>query len=319
MQILKKLTEARELARKEHSEADQKKLGTLRVGNSGIMSSDGSVAGSCVRKAHLRQLGVEIEEPSEDKLIMFELGIANEDVTAKLLSEVLEPGQILLREEEIPVSWTTESGVPVSGRPDLVVCSAEDKKPELGIELKSVHSMWTARTVLFEGQPKLPHLIQAAHYMWKLDVPYKLVYKAYSQLGQSMSDWAKKFFPKQGEKFSEYVDYNPKGDIKGLKQFEVAYDLRFNPRGQVEYKREEDDRWITTIIQRDDIVRFYETAATLATASDLGPRPTTVDAHGDKLNYKDCNYCSLSTTCDAFEKRGYAEWLAEVKQVTKKK
>jgi hypothetical protein len=319
--ITERLRKGREAERQERAVTEAEKLGVLRAGMTGIMSETGDIAGTCHRKTHLRALGVELEQPDLHKLIMFELGFASEDITAAVLGRSLLPSEILLREEEIPIEWQTRNGTRVTGRPDIVLCteipSADgiSRRPVLGLELKSVHSIWTARDVLFSGQPKMGNLAQAAHYMWKLNIPYKLVYKAYSQLGQSMSDWATKFFPRQGEPNSQYVDYNPKGGVKGLKQFEIVYDLMIDSKGRVCYKLEEQDEaaWKRSIVTTGDIERYYEYVAEMSTKRELGPRPLTIDAHGEKLNYKDCSYCSIQSVCDTHEKSGYETWLREVK------
>lgn len=313
------------------------KRGNLRAGMTGILAETGDVAGVCVRKSHLRQLGIELETPDENKLIMFELGFASEDITYEVLQRSLQPGEIMLREEEIPIEWLTKNGTKITGRPDIVICTKSIPEmgpgkqvnipvegglnqlvqPILGLELKSVHSIWTARDVLFGGQPKLGNLAQAAHYMWKLDVPYKLIYKSYSQLGQSMSDWATKFFPQQGQPNSQYVDYNSKGGIKGLKQFEIVYDLMVDTKGRVCYKLEADTEWNRSIITTQDIERYYEFVSTMGETKTLGPRPMTIDAHGEKLNYKECAYCPVQKHCDAHESAGYDTWLNEIRKETK--
>lgn len=335
--LTERLRLGRERTQKDRAELEVKKLGILRAGMSGIKSADtGDIAGTCHRKTHLRALGIEIETIDEHKAMMFELGFASEDITTDILEKSLLPGEIMLREEQIPIEWLTSNGTKVTGRPDIVICQSTTLtetpdaiqvtldvmgsgwvKPVLGTELKSVHSMWTARDVLFNGQPKMNNLIQAAHYMWKLKVPYKLVYKAYSALGQSMNDWAAKLFPKKGEPLSQYIEYNDKGGIKGLKQFEVVYDMMIDEKGRVCYKLESGIEWTRTIITTQDIEQYYTYVAEMAEKKDLGPRPMTIDAHGEKLNYRDCTYCPLQKTCDDFEGLGYDGWLKQVRDKCK--
>lgn len=341
-----KLTElfakARVLRKEKRGAEEVGKLGNLRAGSSGIFSASGESAGHCLRKAHVRQLGLEIEELAEDKLIMFDLGFASEDIVVDKLTRALEgTGKIVLCEEQIPIEWRTSSGTKVTGRPDAVICEPSTlygitnlsattpihtqqgivppAKPELGIELKSVHSIWTARDVLFGGKPKLSNIIQAAHYMWKLNVPYKLVYTGYSQLGQGMvgtDSWVSRMFPKQGQPMSEYVDYNKdKGTIKHIKQFEIVYDMRIE-NGVVEYKPEMSEKWVATIVTIPDIERFFEKVSQIPSTGELGPRPSPVDTLGKKAGYMDCDYCPLKSTCDTHEKSGYNKWLEEVKKVS---
>lgn len=332
-----------------HLDKERQKLGVLRAGSSGIMTAEGQVAGSCLRHSHLRSLGIEIEEITEDKYIMFELGYANEDEIKKQLNATLEPGEFVLAEEEIPISWKTTNGTPVTGRPDLVICrepTPEDDQfsmrmvpgegnklravvPVLGLELKSVHSMWTAREVLFGGKPKLPNMIQAAHYAWQLGVPYKLIYKSYSQLGQGMvgtDSWASRQFPKMGEPGSEYIEYNEKtGAIKHIRQFEVSYDVAIDRHGRVHYKPEDQTKWTPTIIMIADIQRYFEFASLIEETGNLGPRAVGVDILGNKVNYSADTYSPIKEISDIIDKKygkgdapgKYEAWLKLVREHTK--
>ncbi len=344
------LQAARKKDRDEHASGESAKLGTLRAGTTGLLTEEGDVAGQCHRKAHLRSLGLEIDPPTPDRLIMFELGFANETVILDQLKQVMPKGHTILVEEEIPISWQTSNGTIVSGRPDLVFCKSEysfsDEMPEphplttwmgggqahkyaiekkvpvLGIELKSVHSMWTVREVLFNRSPKLDHMVQSAHYMWKLGIPYKLIYKSYSQLGQGMAggkdSWVSKQFPRSGAAMSEFVEYNKQGNIKHIRQFEVVYDLRIDRHGRVQYKLESetDSQWTNTIVTTQDIERYFEFVSKMGSEQKLGPRPMTLGIDGSEANYSSCSYCPLNNTCALAEKNkwGYSEWLEEVKK-----
>ncbi len=314
---------ARALSRKDHSDKEVLKRGVLRAGSSGIMDADGAIAGACHRVSLLRSKGIEIDPPTEDKHIMFELGYANEDEIVKQLKRTLQPGESLLVEEEIPVEWMTTNGTRVTGRPDIVM--VENGKPVLGLELKSVHSVWVAREVLFGGKPKLNNLVQAAHYMWQLgEIPYKLFYKSYSQLGQGAmgSDFVAKLFPSEGAPGSEYVDYTEvspaqaaKGktpNVKHVKQFEVIYDIRFDKSGRLEFRNEkyQDGPWESTIVTRQDIHRYFEYVSQMEKKKDLGPVPSSVDAVGNKLNYQVCKYCKLKDVCS--KPKPYDQWMQEV-------
>lgn len=336
IKILERFKVARQMDKDEHKSGEQNKIGNLRAGSSGILTEQGEVAGSCLRKSHLRSLGIELEEISDDKYIMFELGYANEDEIYRKLNKAKQPNEIILREEEIPIEWTTTKGVKVTGRPDIVICAGPTMDPEdptpldvvaynspkpiLGLELKSVHSMWTARDVFFGAKPKLANMVQAAHYMWKLNVPYKLIYTSYSQLGQGMAgadSWVAKQFPKMGQQGSHGVEYNEKkGTIKHIKQFEVAYDLKLDKFGRVHYKLEQEDNWTASIVTTKDIERYFEHAAMIGSGGDLGPRPSAVDTLGNKANYSDCDYCPLKLVCDKSDKDKsedkYVHWFTDV-------
>jgi hypothetical protein len=322
MDIGNRLIEGRKLAREQHVEKEKAKLGNLRAGNSGLMSTDGQFAGSCPRTAHLRQLGVEVDPPSPSTVIMFQVGIANEDIVHQdLLHTSSSEHEVILREEEIPIEWHTANGTKVTGRPDIVLCSRTMEidersgarvitKPELGIELKSVASVWTTRSVLIDGEPKLAHLVQAGHYAWKLNVPFRLVYKQYSI--QAMPEFAHKFFPRVGEKGSEYLDYAKNGKPKSVRPFEIVYELVYR-KGQLCYRREGTKSWTTTIVASADIERFYEFVSQMGTEKKLGPMPMTVNATGEEASYSNCDYCPLKPTCKA--EKDYTKWLGAVKKV----
>lgn len=348
-------TDARALTREQYVEKERLKLGNLRAGSSGMMSENGEVAGGCVRKAHLRQLGIEVDPPTTDKLIMFDLGFASEDIVYQRLLATLPETHMILREEEIPISWLTSNGTPVTGRPDIVICAKpatsmlipngsginvnmlnmapgkivylgeppqvavlEGPKPELLLELKSVHSLWTARDVLFNRHPKLANMIQAGHYMWKLGTPGKLIYSAYSQLGQGMAgtdSWASKLFPRMGQPMSQYVEYNEsKGTIKHIRQFDQVYDLQFDQKGRLSFRveGEADSKFTRTLITQKSIEQYYEFVSKMTEEKKLGPRPSQIDALGDKASWKDCTYCALQNVCDSHEKKGYDKWLHAV-------
>lgn len=325
--ILKRLELAREKSRAAHKEGEVAKLGNLRAGSTGALSPDGEFIGACPRKSLLRSKGVELDPPTTDKLIMFELGYANEDLILKDLELTLSEGETILREEEIPIEWVTKSGSKVTGRPDIVICRRDEAVtvPLLLLELKSVHSLWTSKGVLFERKPKLDNMLQAAHYMWKLGVPGKLIYRSYSQLGQGMAgnEWATKMFPKPGEPGSEWIDYTKqkkdpsKYTIKHIKQFEVVYDLKFDSKGKLYFKleQEEDFSWTPTIISSKAVENYFEAVGGMEKTDVLSARPLTLEYNGEEASYSNCNYCPLNETCTKLDKAGVkstAKFLEEV-------
>lgn len=349
LNITNLFVEARKIAESKRKKEQESKTGNLRAGNSGIMSSSGLVAGSCIRKAHLRQLEIETEVFTEDKLLMFDLGFASEDIILGKLEHFLEGKYKVLSEDAIPTSWKTQNGTVVSGRPDHVVCTTEGE-PVLGLELKSVHSMWTARDVHFGGKPKLSNIIQAAHYMWQLGIPYKLIYSSYSSLGQGMSGassgWILKMLPAPGEPNSEHISYtyyrkefspkvgreidkkcteeewkatskhNRSYSIKELKQKQTVYDLRLKD-DYVQYKLEQDTEWKDTVVRVSDIQRYFDFASRISTDKQLGPRPEEIETDGKKANFSVCDYCPLQKTCDKYESQGYDKWLQAVRDYSK--
>jgi hypothetical protein len=325
--IGRRLTDGRQLGRLKHKEEEAGKLGILRAGNSGIMSEAGDVAGACHRVAHLRQLGIEMEIPNDSLLIMFQAGITNEDIVYQDLLQTVEPDEVILRETEIPIRWSTNNSTLVTGRPDMVICKkipCLDEKtgevsyvnqPVLGMELKSVASVWTTRTVLIDGEPKFAHLTQSAHYMIKLGVPFRLIYKQYAI--QAMPDFAHRFFPREGSRGSEYLEYNSDGKPKSVRPFEVVYSLEFQD-GLLMYKLEEQDdtHWKHTVISEQDIIRFYEFVSEMGPMKKLGPVPKTISPDGTDKSYSNCKYCPLQKACQSVKKlkgeEQYNSWIKEV-------
>lgn len=338
--IEQRLREGRQLARRKYQAEDAKKLGVLRAGNSGIVSIDGEVAASCHRIAHLRQLGIEVDPPDDSTLVMFQLGIANETLIYEDLVQTSSPDEVILREEEIPIEWMTSNGTRVTGRPDMVLCEKVITRvgetdsgviegrvdtPRLGVEIKSVASVWTSRSVMFGGEPKLAHLAQAGHYMWKLGVPFRIIYKQYAIQeipsweetvnGKKRKGWAQKLFPRDGAPGSEYIEYD-KGRIR---PFEVVYELEFTEDGQLKYKREgEDTDWTVTIVSTTDIERFYDLVSKMQESQSIGPRPLTLSPDGKGKRFSNCSYCPLISLCDAAEElepgEQYVQWLASVRK-----
>jgi hypothetical protein len=320
--LKERLVLGRQVQRDKQKAEEATKLGNLRAGNSGAMSPEGEVVGSCHRRAHLRQLGIEVEEHSDTNLLMFSLGTANEDIVYNDLMQTKAENEIILRETEIPVKWLTKNGTNVTGRPDMVICErGEDgaARPKFGIELKSVASVWTTKDVLFDNNPKMEHLIQSSHYAWRLGVPFLLMYKQYAN--QVVPSWAGKMFPRKGEANSEHVEYNDKGEVKYIKPFEIVYQVEADKNGRIKYRRETEDgsaEWVRTLVKVDDIERFYEFVSTMPEKQELGPRPLALTPTGDKKSYSACTYCPVKSTCDKTEKQGYNPWLEAVKKEVEK-
>lgn len=350
LNIGQRLAEGRQLLRGQYKEQDAAKLGVLRAGNSGIMSIDGEVAGSCHRVAHLRQLGIELDPPDDKSLVMFQVGTANEDIVYGDLVQTSGDNEIILREEEIPIEWFTSNGTKVTGRPDMVICEKkltgeelpatfpelvrwtyEDVTPVLCLELKSVASVWTTRSVLFENDPKLAHLCQVGHYMWKLDTPGRLIYKQYAN--QAMPDFAHRYFPKQGKPGSEYMEFGTDGKPKCVRPFEIVYELKFDVDGRLMFRREDQPEgvWGMTIVSKQDIEKYYEFVSTMGINNSLGQRPLTLGWDGEAKRYSNCDYCPLDSTCDKVAKMGgtkkvtgsteaekYLFWLTEARKLVDK-
>lgn len=353
----------------EHAAAEEEKLGMLRGGSAGIALFDGNFAGQCQRKALARSLGYDSPTDMSSEF-MFEGGRRNEDSWQDILSRGWR-GEIL-REDECGIAWETSSGVPITGRPDIVLVD-ESGRPDRVLELKAASSLWTGRTVLFgdgthgRGEPKLDHLIQAAHYGWKLGEKYGLPAPLRTEIWYTSTvkytppAWASKHFPKAGEPGSEWIEYTyyeasnerytrgkNKGraklrkvqvhpddarflsykellqaypsiissEMKALLPFKVGFELDYDQEGGVSWRKLRDPAatWIESPVDLGAIESFYEWVATAEERQELGPRPLTLDAHGDTANYSSCDYCPLSRVCDRYE--GQVEkWLEHVREL----
>lgn len=328
----------REEARRKHVEADKQKIGTLRAGGTGALDDHGNFAGACPRKSYLRSLGIEVEPPPDHTQIMFQGGVASEsEIFGDLLAGLenwngLSTGYIVLREEQIPTNWQAANGTPVTGRPDMVICTTTDGlpiinmgdptgavladtlKPLLGIEAKCVSSLWTSRKVLFQGKPKLDHLLQAAHYSWQLGIPFRLVYKQYTN--QSLPDWAHKNFPKQGDPLARYLEYGDGGKPKHVKPFELVYVVEIDLNGRITYRREDSqEEAVTTPYTVESIRSYFEHVSKMGEkGGHLGSMPLTLTVSGEEDSYSNCDYCPLQTVCTSREWKSIPRWTEAVRK-----
>lgn len=294
-----------------HAAEEVAKVGNLRGGNTGVWVDKETVVGGCPRLAHLRSIGVEVEKIPADRHVMFAAGHSNEDIWARYFAATWKgEGKTLLRESEVPTSWATSGGTKVTGRPDFVF--AKDGKPILGLENKMCASVWTAKTVLFQGIPKIKHLAQAAHYSWQLGIPWKIVYSSYVDF--VVPSWAERMFPKRGQPLSEYTVSNDKGGAKKVLPFHRVYDLRWVD-GRLEFSPEGANAWQVTPVTADGIREYFEQVAVVADKKKLPPRVTTVEGNGEVSDFSDCDYCPLNETCT--KHTNYDKWLTAVREHTK--
>lgn len=304
-----------------HRESESLKLGNLRAGNTGILLEENGkvyIAGKCHRTAFLRMRGIEIEEIPENRQLMFAAGHGNETLWLEKLQQTWT-GDIKC-EEEIPIEWKTANGTNVTGRPDLVLGWTKfnpEKQfaPKHGLEFKLVSSLWTARDVL-NGHPKPAHVMQAAHYMWKLGAPFDLMYTSRADFAIS-GDWVQKLFPAKGSGHSavRHIEYSDKDDKpKKVLPFNKMFPLKLRKDGVVFYK-DGDAPWQETIVSSAGIQAFFEFISTMDARKDLGPRPQNLDVLGNKKKYTLCKYCPLAKHCDKYEKEGLDEWLRNVPNI----
>lgn len=303
-----------EKMQQEHADLEKTKLGILRGGNSGLLEEVGGkvgITGHCHRKTYLRLKGIDWDAIEENRRIMFEGGKYNEDVWFSILSKSY-PHKILC-EEDIPIRWMTDAGVLVTGRPDMVLCDAQDK-PQTGIELKMASSLWTVREVI-NARPKQPHLIQAGHYMWQLGIPFQLWYTSYVDF--AVTGWAQQHFPKQGEYGSEHCVYNEKGEPVKTLPFQLGFELTWDTDDVLHFRAVGTEEWQETIISKDRIKRYYEFIASMEKEDTLGPRPDNLKYDGHKQSWSMCSakYCRLAETCDKHENNGLSAWTKVVQEL----
>lgn len=315
---IKRLADQHEL-----KEAD--KRGILRAGNTGVVNGP-DVIGTCARQTLLRYEGIKYESIEDSKRLMFDAGLSNEDIWIQSLREGLtelgDTSTIIKREEEIPISWVTPSGVQVTGRPDLVLGELTDDKfvPKLGLELKLVSSVWTARDTGVMLEPKLVHLMQAGHYSWQLGVPFQLWYTNRAEFAVG-SGWEQKTFPPRENLLTDILEFGEskgKTTVKKVLQFRQGFQLEWTRGGQLKYRpilsgKELD--WTWTPITQQGIIDYYELVVSQAKDKQLAARPKSLKSDGSPGTFSLCDYCPLQAVCDAHE-RNYGKWLSEVLNVS---
>lgn len=330
------------------------KTGVFRGGSAGIyMPGKKFVAGKCPRLSLLRYKGIKVEDIEPSRKLMFRAGLSNEDMWLETLKKTYTG--VIKTEEDIPTKWTTSKGIDVTGRPDIVLGSGteEDFIPEVGIELKLVSSVWTARDVLFESRPKFDHLIQAAHYSWQLQIPFELWYT--SRADYATNDMVTRVLPNYGtpkwhqlsqhmavghyrmvrskagnmykrrikeEEFMQELARGNYGYREGcvlaeplkILPFAIGFTLDWTEDGRLRYTSTETGESGVTIITQENIEAYYEFLGTMEDTDTLGPRPTELKGDGSVANFTKCQYCPLEKVCDRSEKKGLTQWLDDVKR-----
>ena len=301
----------------EHEEEGKLKSEHLRAGNAGILLDDGNCAGACPRQAFLRLKGISVPS-DEDRAVMFEFGRENETIIINKLKRQLGNSMVVTGDDINSIEWKLPNGRVVSGRPDVVV-STKDGTPVLMLELKLLCSMWTSKSVVFGGEAKLGHLIQAAHYMTHMKCPCKLIYV--QAVDFHVSDWSMAFkgLPKPGENRSELIEYSEKLDKKTNTKYmapkkmlpsRTVFDVSFGEDGFVQFRREDSKNGFTkTPINSESIVKYYELIDRME-AEGLGNRVLALKSTGDFEGYSACDYCELKPACDKYEKH-LDKWLVE--------
>jgi len=287
------------------------KTGTLRGGNSGIITADGIVTGACPRLTYLRMKGISVNPIDKNRELMFHAGRSNEDGWVESLSRSYS-GPILT-EEDVPTKWFTDNGTPVTGRPDIVLCDyrpefsmdgikamvkggkplADFAIPRHGLELKLVSSVWTARDILVTDIPKMNHLIQAAHYSMALDIPFDLWYTCRADFAVG-SGWEQNVF-KKGKDIPE-MEISKDGSVKKITPFARGYSLSWDANGRLSYRSLASNKQTETIITKDSIRLFYNTVAEVDQTGILPKKVVGLKGNGQS-SYNPCDFCVLKQTC----------------------
>jgi hypothetical protein len=267
----------------------------------------------------MRSLGYQ-KPPALNKQLLFQAGLTSEDSWLETLTAAWDG--VILTEDEVPTKWHTTNGTPVTGRPDLVLCErhlvpatianpdptglVEVTAPVLGLELKLVCSPFTAYNVLAKQQPDLSHLIQAAHYMWQLDEPFKLVYTSRSNYSLGFGSMKKKWDSVPETYFN--------GSGTSVEPFVVEYDLWFED-GTLVYQIGEphNSEPQTTDVTVKGIEKYYECTANIAETGSLGPRPEGKNVFNQKMSWHPCDGCPLAEACDDYE-HDYELWIDHAKK-----
>lgn len=335
-EIVRAAEKAQETA---HAAAEAAKVGSMRGGSTGMLLYGRTPNGQCARKAYLRFKGIDVSDIEPNRRLMFDAGLRNEDSWAETIAVgIKEQGLdlVIKREEEVQVAWKLKDGTPVSGRPDIVLMRP-DGTPELGLELKLVCSLWTAKDLIVYGEPKMPHLLQAGHYLRQMslgnyldgkpnpDLRWEIHYTNRVDFAISGEGWQRALFAKAPPHYMEWRT-DAKGNNNPLKvlPFRMGFEIKFTPQGQLLYRRigtpehPADGAWNYSVVTWDSIENFFDVVANIDAAGELPPRPALVSVLGEKGNYSPCSalYCPLSATCDRHEKN-LKLWMKEAEEVGK--
>ena len=156
--------------RKEYSKG---RTHRLKGGSVGCLLPDGKVLGVSLFQSIARYIGLEMPV-SKTSLDTFSGGFLSEFDWLEKFKAANMPYKC---EGDIPIRDEI-AGRPLTGHPDIVpgVYDGETFTPSYGIELKAVLSVGTAAKVFLHQQPKDENFCQSCSYMYRMGVPWVLVY-----------------------------------------------------------------------------------------------------------------------------------------------
>ena len=290
---IREMLDTAQAARDEKKKAEEAtKTGALRIGNSGVVTADGRILGTCHRISMARLLGVE-EAKGRTTKILFQAGELLEEGFVQLLSE--SSATKVLRSDDISVV-TEVDGRKLMGRPDVVLAD-ETGKPVLGVEHKAVLSLGTAQTVLLDRKPKAQNLAQTAAYSHYLGIPFVL---HYTNAG---------FYPL-------YPSDKKKYGMSSIGPFYRMFYTEWRD-GTLYYRADDSEEWVKTLITTKGIEDYFKLVNEMVTSKDLGPRVSSdyMDGTPNKWDKpgslpSDCKFCFLNKRCQKFEDKqiSFEEW-----------
>ena len=329
----------------EHSAVEAGKVGGLRGGSTGAMLYGKTPVGQCARKAYLRFKGVDLHDIEENRHLMFDAGLRNEDSWTETLARgIKESGSdlVIKREDEIGITWELENGTRVTGRPDIclgLLNGTGKFEAKLGLELKLVCAIWTAKDLIVYAEPKLPHLLQAGHYLKQMslgnyldgkpspDLEWEIWYTSRTDFAISGEAWMRNLFAKAPAHYMEWREDAKTGRPYPLKvlPFRMGFKIKYSPQGQLLFQRiptkehplEAGAAWERSVVTWSGINQFFDMVSQVDESGELPPRPVNVSALGEKGSYSMCSslYCPMSKNCDKHEDN-LAAWLESAKEVS---
>lgn len=316
---------------KDRADKCAKEKGTYHVGGGGVILEDGRMIGGCPRKVLLRSLGIECTEELADQLMMLG-GRANEIFWQSYL-EAAGGEKIVLREGDLSLLWKTVAGTSVTGHPDGFIATLDPTSPvvvEAGkyqgkrvrllcfIELKRTSTLWKTRDRSFDRDPDSDHVIQAAHYCWKLGELQGSPVNAELWYTQDVkfycpADWAalQNTFRKEPTK----IEMSDKGKVKDIIPHFTGYEMKWEGNYFI-YRHENESTWKSTVVTKEAIGKYYDNVDQMQATKKLGSRPADQKISGKKMGWSNCNpkYCPFANACDNLE-HDFEAWLAECKRL----